>query len=167
MFFLTVVLAIVQYASLFSGSHAQMTDAECTSEFAWMSNSRGQSPCLVVAYLYVPCDGPTDAFTPRLTSSDSYYLGPRSQTECGCNTVMYSMLEACARCQYPLDVSLNQITWSQYAENCTSTSISSYPNPIPSGTAIPAWAFIDITVSRSPLPALLLHSYPPSSLHRL
>ena len=34
--FLFVVLAIAQYASLFLYGYAQMTDAECTSEFAWV-----------------------------------------------------------------------------------------------------------------------------------
>ncbi|KAI0721996.1 hypothetical protein C8T65DRAFT_172407 [Cerioporus squamosus] len=125
---------------------AQYTLAECdstTEDYTWMENSKGHSPCLVAAYLLVPCVGPVSV--PRLDPVQMpAYIGPLEQTEaCGCNSVMYSLLEACQTCQ--ADGSVDLLSWLEYSTNCTDPVLLSYPNPIPSGTAIPAWAFQDVT----------------------
>ncbi|KAI0773759.1 hypothetical protein C8Q74DRAFT_779488 [Fomes fomentarius] len=142
-----LVLSLAQHASLFWGVDAQVSNAQCVSEYAWMSNSKGQSPCLVTAYLFVPCVGTADAVVDQVPSSDQFYLGPQESSECACNTVMYSLLTACERCQFAPDVSLHALPWSGWSENCTSTSLMTYPLTIPGGTAVPAWAFQDVTTN--------------------
>jgi hypothetical protein len=80
---------------------------------------------------------------PPLNSSE-YYLPPRTNhtgdVTCDCNTVMYSLYMACAACQtgetYP---------WPTYITQCTSIMISAYPVDIAQGTAVPHWAYIDVT----------------------
>ncbi|KAI0723521.1 hypothetical protein C8Q76DRAFT_398628 [Earliella scabrosa] len=123
---------------------AQVSTAQCVDEFKWMINSKGQNPCLVAAYLDVPCSGSTNAIVQPLQSPSMWYLGPLVQDDCACNTVRYSLVEACERCQFSSDNALHVLPWSGYSENCTSKSISGYPNAIPPGTAVPAWAFLDV-----------------------
>ena len=40
------------------------------------------------------------AYLPRLPDSTHFYLGPPRQEECRCNTVAYSMVQACQQCQF-------------------------------------------------------------------
>ncbi|THH28014.1 hypothetical protein EUX98_g6170 [Antrodiella citrinella] len=129
------------------GTHvnAQGTNATCQSSFDWMTNSRGQSPCLVTAYLNTPClSNAADAYVYSLPSG-FHYRPPlvSTATACQCNTVFYSVIQACAVCQGdPI------VPWSTWNQNCTAAIYESvYPEPIPSGTAVPAWAFLDVTVS--------------------
>lgn len=93
-----------------------------------MRNSLGQSPCLVTAWLFVPCYGPGNgtlgshtsylyyifaedravlngvgSFIESLTP-DEVYDGPQAtdafdSTPCDCNTVLYSTFAVCALCQ--------------------------------------------------------------------
>ncbi|RDX52998.1 hypothetical protein OH76DRAFT_61708 [Lentinus brumalis] len=113
--------------------------------YSQMENSKGHSPCLIAAYLLVPCVGPVHAEIPGLNDPDTTpgYGGPTQSTlACGCNTVMYSLLQACTACQ-PGGYR-GVLSWSEYSANCTDPTLLSYPNPIPPGTAIPAWAFQDV-----------------------
>ena len=93
-----------------------------------MTNSLGQSPCLVTAWLFVPCYGPGNGtFSSNISylyyifaegrpvlngvgsfieslSPDEVYDGPQAtdafdSTPCDCNTVLYSTFAACALCQ--------------------------------------------------------------------
>ncbi|KAH8099951.1 hypothetical protein BXZ70DRAFT_195533 [Cristinia sonorae] len=122
---------------------AQRTDAQCLSQYDWMTNSRGQNPCLVSAYLVTPClTDPAAAIVQPLPpdSPGDYYRPPQpaSATACQCNTVFYSMLQACSKCQaHPI------VPWSTWEFNCT-TPYSGYPETIPSGTNVPSWAYLDV-----------------------
>lgn len=135
-------LVSVAAVSIWS-TRAQFSNITCTSQHAWMSNSRGQNPCLVAAYLSVPCVGETAAVDGQLDDPGEFYDGPLfGPDECSCNTVMYSMVEACQLCQF--DSGGGPEAWSAWSRNCTTTKAGSYPMAIQPGTAVPAWAYLDV-----------------------
>lgn len=130
-----------------------------------MSNSRGQNPCVVSAYLQSAClPDPTQAFVYSL--EPHFHYTPPSKaaaTPCECSTVYYSTIQGCAACQDDGDIEF-AAPWSTWSLNCSATSNSQYvgfpplalmgvvlnlcayrwPNRVPSGTAIPSWAFLDV-----------------------
>ncbi|KAF9218336.1 hypothetical protein BS17DRAFT_829703 [Gyrodon lividus] len=59
---------------------------------------------------------------------------------CECNTVAYSLVSACAACQ-----GANYITWLAWTPNCNETA-GSLPQAPPSGTVIPLWAYISVSI---------------------
>ncbi|KAK7690898.1 hypothetical protein QCA50_006000 [Cerrena zonata] len=133
---------IVALATLIQIVATQATNATCLAEFEWMTNSRGQSPCLVAAYLLTPCyDDPMDAFINNLPEDSHYTIPtPSSASTCNCASVYYSMLQACAVCQ-----NRQSDVWSTWATSCPTTYQTVYPHNIPSGTSVPAWAYLDVT----------------------
>ncbi|TBU39779.1 hypothetical protein BD309DRAFT_405423 [Dichomitus squalens] len=76
------------------------------------------------------------------------YTGPPnlgiaiSTGKCECNTVVYSMLAACAVCQGGgiWDI----VPFSDFSSSCVDTQIELYPFATPSGTAIPPWASLPL-----------------------
>ncbi|KAH9939080.1 uncharacterized protein BXZ73DRAFT_99756 [Epithele typhae] len=116
-----------------------------------MSNSKGQNPCLVVSWLLTPCNSPADSVVGPL-GPEEHYVGPiatsTSATPCKCNTVYYSMIQACAACQ---GLSAFSQPWPTWSMNCTDpyakAVIGQYSLKIPPGTSIPSWAYLDITTS--------------------
>ncbi|KAI0342879.1 hypothetical protein BDW22DRAFT_160241 [Trametopsis cervina] len=122
-------------------ARAQGTNATCGSTFSWMTNSRGQSPCLQAAYLNGAClPDPQDAYVYSLPE-DFHYRPPTAQvaTPCQCSTVFYAMIGACAACQ-----GREHLPWSAWETNCTTVYNDVWPVPVPPGTSIPDWAFIDV-----------------------
>ncbi|KIP11619.1 hypothetical protein PHLGIDRAFT_457951 [Phlebiopsis gigantea 11061_1 CR5-6] len=109
-------------------------------------NSRHQSPCTIAGYLLGAClTDPGRGIIEALPSEDpgSWWYILTADTDCQCNTVFYSMISECSVCQGDL-----VRPWSQWIANCTnSTFVMSFPRPIPSGTAIPAWAFLNVTMT--------------------
>ncbi|PIL36659.1 hypothetical protein GSI_00348 [Ganoderma sinense ZZ0214-1] len=100
-----------------------------------MSNSRGQNPCLIAAYLSVPCVGETAAVDEPLDDPSQFYDGPLFGADnCSCNTVMYSIVEACQLCQFD--------TGEEPQLECMVKEL--YPMAIQPGTAVPAWAYLDV-----------------------
>ena len=125
--------------AIFGRVDAQTTTAQCEQGFEWVSNhgssilsgysqrhaqmfnSKGQTPCLVAAYLFSACEpnpsggsrwssidegdtlmyGPSDAFIQALVPNDGdYYSIPQTAVSpCFCNTVFYSVIGACSYCQ--------------------------------------------------------------------
>ncbi|KAI1794473.1 hypothetical protein LXA43DRAFT_142563 [Ganoderma leucocontextum] len=135
------VLFVVGLLSAF----AQNTTAVCRKEFDWMTNSRGQNPCLVTAWLWTPCYGTGNATFVSPVPTNWVYEGPTAKdpfdsTPCDCNTVLYSTMAACGICQ-----GAGIEPWPTYKVNCTNVYNGTYPESIPGGTAIPAWAFLDVT----------------------
>ncbi|TEB30480.1 hypothetical protein FA13DRAFT_1792463 [Coprinellus micaceus] len=61
-------------------------------------------------------------------------------TPCRCNTVSFMLISACAICQ-----SGQNADWISYSRNCwgtvTQPSQGVYPGTLPSGIAVPAWAY--------------------------
>lgn len=119
----------------------------CSSQFnyQWSFNSVGQSPCQVAGYLGSVCSGGSFQI-PSLgstTEADEYDLSLSLQNNCTCSSVYYNALSACAGCQ-----GADWLTWGEWKTNC-STVYLVYPNPIPSGTAVPNWAFQSLSDATS------------------
>ncbi|KAF9789864.1 hypothetical protein BJ322DRAFT_562703 [Thelephora terrestris] len=103
-------------------------------------NSLGQDPCNITGDLYAACNG-NGTITP-LTSTQGYYapdLGTPTPA-CNCNSVIYSLFAACGLCQGG-----QAATWTRWITDCNFTYLSQYPYNVPPGTAIPRWAFINVT----------------------
>jgi len=86
------------------------------------------------------------------------YKPPTANIECWCNTVMYDLISACAVCQ-----NHTVPTWLGWIPKCSpiALTIGSYPQPIPSDTRIPDYAYWDPTVLGS-FNATLARSFKPS-----
>ncbi|OAX34684.1 hypothetical protein K503DRAFT_774301 [Rhizopogon vinicolor AM-OR11-026] len=138
---LIVVLVATAVAPRGAFAQAGATSVTCLSSFDWMNNSLGQNPCLVGSYLVSECLNQTLGIGPFIGSP---YTGPTLDTanDCLCSTVTYSMFAACGTCQ-----NTTVESWSVWSFNC-STSLkhySVYPLNIPNGTAVPQWAYLDVT----------------------
>ncbi|KAF8339242.1 hypothetical protein F5887DRAFT_475765 [Amanita rubescens] len=100
----------------------------------------GQNPCYVANTLMEQCTGQTYNFA-SLPSGHAYmFTPPFSNNSCYCNTVWYSLISACAICQ-----SGDYYGWPTYSQNCTQIYLTEYPDPIPSNTIVPRWAYLDVT----------------------
>jgi len=120
---------------------AQNTNATCTlSSLQWSFNSQNQSPCAIASTLLGVCDG-GEYDVLALPQDTAYYLGPPidAANPCQCNTVVYSLMSACALCQNGTIT-----TWSQWATDCATVFDESYPRPIPDGLHVPAYAYLSV-----------------------
>ncbi|TFK79915.1 hypothetical protein K466DRAFT_404726 [Polyporus arcularius HHB13444] len=140
--FVLSVLAVLQWISRYAVVHAQTTQAVCTPAHSWMLNSKGQSPCLVAAYLHLPCVQGSNTNVVAMTNPAQFYSAKND--ECQCNMVSYALFEACQNCQFDNGTSVT--SYSRYSLNCTTQNIG-YPETIPVGTAVPAWAYQDVTLT--------------------
>ncbi|KAH7344124.1 hypothetical protein B0J17DRAFT_645366 [Rhizoctonia solani] len=107
---------------------------------AWSFNSLNQSPCLVASYLGSVCRPDNTWRVPSLSGGSTYYVSG-SSTKCICTSVVWSLLAACSLCQ-----GLDSSRWTVYANDCTTADTSPpgiYPVALPSGVAVPNWAFYD------------------------
>ncbi|KAI9446125.1 hypothetical protein H4582DRAFT_531731 [Lactarius indigo] len=107
-------------------------------------NSLEQAPCSTAGYLAAQCTSNGQFTIPQLAVGN-HYTGPSGDTDnsiCQCNTVLYSLISACAGCQ--------KGTWLSYNEwtaNCNSrAAMSTFPQSISNTTRVPAWAFLNVTV---------------------
>ncbi|KIK57654.1 hypothetical protein GYMLUDRAFT_45822 [Collybiopsis luxurians FD-317 M1] len=119
---------------------AQDTNATCTlASLQWSFNSQKQSPCVIASTLLGVCSG-GDYNVVALPDATSDYLGPTidGANPCQCNTVVYSLMSACALCQ-----NATITTWSEWATNCA-TVYTTYPQPIPGKLHVPAYAYLDV-----------------------
>ncbi|KAG8904213.1 hypothetical protein FRB99_002077 [Tulasnella sp. 403] len=121
-------------------SEVPTTQVVCGTQFSWMTNTLGQSPCLVAAYL-------EGAYwnIPALPSGNSYNGPNANQTNaCSCSSVVYNLVSACSACQLEA-----WGTWPAWKFPCDPSfiSIGGYPLDIPSGTAVPHWAYQDPTTT--------------------
>jgi len=139
---LRVLSLLAIAAKVFVGVSAQATsNATCLPEYNWMSNSKGQNPCLVASYLQSACNNGDWSVVDL--PPDTHYTGPTLDevNSCQCSTVTYSMISACGICQ-----NRTAEGWDAWSFNCTSEI---YPevflDNIPSGTAVPAWAYLNVT----------------------
>ncbi|KAJ1302864.1 hypothetical protein OPQ81_003166 [Rhizoctonia solani] len=119
------------------GNTQKMT-ATCDKSFGWANNSKGQSPCLVAAYLQGQCY-PNKQWNVTALPSGAQYIAPTNQeaTGCACSSPVYSLLSACAACQGG-----SYGSWGQWTANCPSGLINngSFPFQVPADTAMPQWA---------------------------
>ncbi|PIL36824.1 hypothetical protein GSI_00514 [Ganoderma sinense ZZ0214-1] len=150
---LLLVPLVASLVSRIPGAAAQGTNAVCNSGYGWMSNSKGQSPCLISSWLFTPCSAPADSWVYPLSPGYHYNTpldNSQSATPCRCNTVLFSTIAACATCQGQEEYI---VPWSTYSQNCSTVYVQKYPATIPSGTSIPAWAYLDITTNNTFNPA--------------
>ncbi|KAJ7172289.1 hypothetical protein C8R46DRAFT_143001 [Mycena filopes] len=138
---LSVILSSLILAGITSAQSGPSTNATCSSSFAWASNSLGQSPCLVAAYLGSVCNDGL-FMVPALLNELSFYQGPTvaQANRCACSSVFYSLLGACSDCQ-----SGKVLTWTAFNGNCSTVYPGIYVDNIPSGTAVPHWAYQNVT----------------------
>ncbi|KAG6814538.1 hypothetical protein H0H92_000065 [Tricholoma furcatifolium] len=116
--------------------------ATCTDvSWNWSFNSLGQSPCLITAYLGSVCNA--GQFTVGPLEAGNEYLGPTvaEANECRCSGVFYNLVSACAGCQ-----DRQWLPWTQYNANCSTVYPTIFEGTIPSGTAVPHYAYLDPTV---------------------
>ncbi|EDR14361.1 uncharacterized protein LACBIDRAFT_306125 [Laccaria bicolor S238N-H82] len=114
------------------------TAATCLTPNDWSYNSLGQSPCTVASALAGVCVG---EFTLSPLAPDYVYLGPSvaNANSCRCSSVYYSLLSACANCQ-----GRNFLRWSAYDGNCSTVYLSVFPQPLPTGTVVPHYAYLNV-----------------------
>ncbi|KAL5529756.1 hypothetical protein ACEPAG_5741 [Sanghuangporus baumii] len=130
-----LAIALVGLSS--NGVRAQITsNATCLSNWRDLYNSRGQSPCLVGAYIGGACNG--GQYDVGALLEGQHYIGPTSSNAngCLCSTVMYSLMGACSTCQ-----NATIITWSAWSANCPEVFAQAFPQDIPQDTAVPGWAY--------------------------
>ncbi|KAF9562199.1 hypothetical protein CPC08DRAFT_391330 [Agrocybe pediades] len=141
-------LSLFTVSCLLRSTSAQ-SKVSCLPFYSWASNSHNQSPCDVASSLIAVCNN--GSFPIEVLPAMSHYLGPTLQTAnpCQCNTVTYSLMSACGACQ-----GRTYLSWSVWSANCPTVSINTYPEPIPSGVAIPGWAYLDVKATDNYDPTL-------------
>ncbi|KAM6500399.1 hypothetical protein JOM56_003413 [Amanita muscaria] len=137
------LLRLFSLASAIALSVAQNSSfASCSSDpqYNWMFNSLHQDPCTVAEFVGGACNNGVFRVPPL--NSTQEYIGPTAATanECRCSTVFYALLSACAVCQ-----NAQTTTWSFYDGNCSTSYSSVFTKPIPPGTAVPHWAYMNVT----------------------
>lgn len=68
-------------------------------------------------------------------------------TTCACTTPLYNLVAGCAGCQLN-ENDQTAMGWRSWAKNCSSEpdgGLPSWPFPIPAWTAIPDWAYTNVT----------------------
>ncbi|KAH9066330.1 hypothetical protein EDB87DRAFT_1679074 [Lactarius vividus] len=139
------LLAFLSYLLFVGTARAQVSAPDCTdSNFAWSYNSLQQNPCWVTAYLAAVCNN--GAFIIPKLQTGNFYTGPGGADNgdlCKCNTVVYNLISACGACQGG-----SSIPYSTWTTNCTTKALATtFPEPVPAGTRVPKWAYIDATIS--------------------
>ncbi|KAF9527008.1 hypothetical protein CPB83DRAFT_856978 [Crepidotus variabilis] len=119
-------------------SAVAQSDASCLPYYNWTFNSAKKSPCDIASSLLSVCAG--SPYPVHALPDNSHYVGPTldSANPCQCNTVVYSLMSACGACQ-----GRSYLSWSVWTANCPMVS-TGYPESIPSGLAIPGWAYLDV-----------------------
>ncbi|KLO10745.1 hypothetical protein SCHPADRAFT_942607 [Schizopora paradoxa] len=140
-------------------SKAQITtNATCLSQFSYLFNAEGQSPCLVAAYLNGACHG--GQYSMKALKPGDHYIGPTvaSLSSCKCSTVTYSMVFACGACQNG-----KTVNWSAWNVACSNVYVGVFPEDIPVGTSVPAWAYSNVTVTDTFNPQVAIENTAPDS----
>jgi len=153
--------AVVSQVALVRAQAEGITNATCLPAFSWMTNSKGQIPCLVSAYLSSDCYGGPWSVNALPPGSKGPYQVPAASTanQCRCNTVAYDLISACSVCQGGI-----ASTWSEWTQNCPQniTAIGKYPRTVPAQTALPNWAYWDPTTNGGLFNATAAEFFDPS-----
>ncbi|KAF9790681.1 hypothetical protein BJ322DRAFT_406973 [Thelephora terrestris] len=140
----TTLFLLSAVGPLSSGVWAQTTTmAACPTGWEWNQNSLGQDPCTISSILDAACRGEGSYTIPPINSTQNYVppqLDSTYDLTCDCDTVMYSLYMACTTCQGGVIYS-----WTKWIAQCTTVYVTQYPHNIAQGTAIPHWAFYDVT----------------------
>ncbi|OSD08341.1 hypothetical protein PYCCODRAFT_11774 [Trametes coccinea BRFM310] len=112
-------------------------ESACTdtgSQFSWMYNTYGESPCETADDLLGACGA---------CRVGSCVL----DNPCVCNTVMYSVYYACRLCVDDPDKDIPSFNEFAQQFQCSSTLVGSFPEPVPGDTVIPTWAYLNLTTN--------------------
>ncbi|KAG2020025.1 hypothetical protein CC2G_005411 [Coprinopsis cinerea AmutBmut pab1-1] len=138
------LLGLYLLSCLPSIAYAQTSKAVCLPYYTWINNSQGKTPCEVAASLQSVCseDG---IFEVLPLAEDQHYPGPTlvaNANTCICNTVVFSLMTACGLCQ-----GKTVRRWSEWSANCPQVTLGEFPESLPEGVLVPAWAYQDVTES--------------------
>ncbi|KAF8743451.1 hypothetical protein RHS02_03225, partial [Rhizoctonia solani] len=135
------------------------TNASC-ADMSWFFNSRGQSVCLVGAYLGAQCTTDNTFKVEALSGDGPYGFDSDAANNCLCNSVMWNLMSACALCQGKAFGS-----WGQWMASCplSMITVGKYPIPLPKGVTVPSWAYYDFTNSGNFDPAMASQNSGPES----
>ncbi|KAJ7581077.1 hypothetical protein C8J56DRAFT_1101718 [Mycena floridula] len=116
--------------------------AQCnsTAGFQWSYNQYGHDPCTIGSYVGGVCET-NGVFNIPALAEDTVYTSPLktdADNRCICSTVYYSLLSLCAACQLK-----SYSSWSHFSTNCTLVYLMV---DVPPFTAIPNWAYQNVTV---------------------
>ncbi|TDL21354.1 hypothetical protein BD410DRAFT_804284 [Rickenella mellea] len=120
-------LAVLTLVTL-PGAKAQTTNAICFSAYDFLYNSRGQSPCLVAAYAGGACQGGEYSLPALPVGATTSAHQQLSQT--AANVLRFFTP-----------------SWSSWIANCNHVYLAVFPESIPLGTTIPAWAYINVSTT--------------------
>ncbi|KIM71923.1 hypothetical protein PILCRDRAFT_489302 [Piloderma croceum F 1598] len=124
------------------GQPSISVNASCLSEFSWMNNGKGQSPCVVAAWEEEPCASSTWNI---VALPPGFQYDPPNSTEanpCSCSWATYNLFAACTVCQSSTDF----VSWGDWQYNCGEfvSDTTYFPSDknftLPSETSIPFWA---------------------------
>ncbi|KAF9790661.1 hypothetical protein BJ322DRAFT_1169784 [Thelephora terrestris] len=120
--------AALFFCAICAWAQSPSVAASCNTGWNWNQNSLGQDPCHVASILQAACRNGSDTNGPQ-SLNGSFYTPPQvgrlDGLKCECDTVTYR--------------------WIEWAHECNTTHVAQYPFDIPNGTAIPRWAFYNIT----------------------
>ncbi|WWC98380.1 hypothetical protein V866_005271 [Kwoniella sp. B9012] len=134
------IFGIILLAFL-GGANGQSTNASCSlsDDNKWMFNHAEESPCLVWSKVQSLCIPQTSYINvpPLLDQSYSYNLPNERSSECQCNSVSYSLMAACAVCQYPSTSLPSENDWSASCQNYVNNGLGFDQSVV----SIPAFAY--------------------------
>ncbi|KIY62894.1 hypothetical protein CYLTODRAFT_494333, partial [Cylindrobasidium torrendii FP15055 ss-10] len=120
------------------------TNVQCKSEYGWMNNEAGQSPCLVWAHVMTSCG--TADFDVLAVSPNSHYdppgKGKNEPSACSCSWAGYNLMGACTVCQ---GVGGGIDAWGPWKKECSKSDLSDttyfpYDKDYTVDVKIPYWA---------------------------
>ncbi|KAL9715285.1 hypothetical protein Ac2012v2_001947 [Leucoagaricus gongylophorus] len=135
------VLLLLGLLAFFTKLNAQSNVTTCVPDYQWTINHLNQTPCFVAAVLESDCGKPSRV---DQIPEGTHYLGPTSSNadRCSCNSVTYSLVEACGKCQNRSQL----ISFNEWTNECPSGQIETqFPGSFPSSVEVPYWATLDIS----------------------
>ncbi|EMD32814.1 hypothetical protein CERSUDRAFT_77189 [Gelatoporia subvermispora B] len=139
------VLLAVCTVSCIQQANTQGTNAICSDEFSWNHvDVQREWPIALHGAFVDALPGPGEAYDiPSITMSN----------DCECNSVIWSMFQACTVCQngttVPDDGIIFFISWVIWTSNCATGYIQVFTVPFLPNTSVPAWAYMDNKISPS------------------
>ncbi|WVQ63481.1 uncharacterized protein L199_001634 [Kwoniella botswanensis] len=134
------IIGIILLAFL-GGANGQSTNASCSlsDDNKWMFNDAEESPCLVWSKVQSLCIPQTSYINvpPLLDQSYSYNLPDGRSWRCQCNSASYSLMSACALCQYPSTSLPSEDDWSANCQNYVNNGLGFGQSVV----SIPAFAY--------------------------
>lgn len=139
---MVLVLAAAAVLAAMPSARGQSSNVVCASGFEWLNNNIGQNPCLVTSYLISACGTVLSVSSNPTGAYPSPGMPGLPADRCTCSTVPYFTLSACAACQKnPANPN-----WDAWKADCNPSDITlrNLSVPIPQGTQVPAWAYLDL-----------------------